>query len=203
MAMHRGFDLSRFKKISSDAKSTTMRHSNGHEVKIVHSGLSPGMRAQVDALPMAEAPAKMARGGMVKKMAEGGDPTDFQAMDPILHQRPLLTMQTSLTFLPLHQRKRTIAVFQTGRRRLRIMIRIRSTSSASRRSRFRWHPPCSNFSRTMPRGHRTSRTVISRQRPTKACSPKKTRSERLERSLAWSSEALAPASRISRIWPWT
>ena len=42
MPMHQGFDLSQFKKVSSDAKSTTMRHSNGHEVKIVHSGSVAG-----------------------------------------------------------------------------------------------------------------------------------------------------------------
>ncbi len=83
MAMHQGFDLSRFKKVSSDEKATTMRHSNGHEVKIVHSALSPKMREQIEALPMhAPEPAKMARGGVVKKMAEGGDPADPEAMDP-------------------------------------------------------------------------------------------------------------------------
>lgn len=83
MAMHQGFDLSRFKKVSSDDKATTMRHSNGHEVKIVHSALSPKMREQIEALPMhTPEPAKMARGGVVKKMAGGGDPADPQAMDP-------------------------------------------------------------------------------------------------------------------------
>lgn len=83
MAMHQGFDLSRFKKVSSDDKATTMRHSNGHEVKIVHSALSPKMREQIESLPMHDqAPQKMARGGAVKKMAGGGDPSDPQAMDP-------------------------------------------------------------------------------------------------------------------------
>src|SRR4051812_2820996 len=89
MAMHQGFDLSRFKKVSTDDKATTMRHANGHEVKIVHSALSPKMREQIEALPMHEsapAPQNMARGGVVKKYA-GGTPdapvsADPNAMDP-------------------------------------------------------------------------------------------------------------------------
>ena len=81
MAMHQGFDLSRFKKVSSDAKSTTMRHANGHEVKIVHSALSPAMRAQVDSLPSHQEPIKMAKGGVVKKMADGGETAPASADD--------------------------------------------------------------------------------------------------------------------------
>lgn len=80
MAMHQGFDLSRFKKVSSDKNSTTMRHANGHEVKIVHSALSAAMRSQIDALPTHEAPVKMARGGAVKRMPVGGA-VDSDAMD--------------------------------------------------------------------------------------------------------------------------
>ncbi len=56
--MHQGLDLSRFKKVSSDKKTTTLRHAKGHEIKIAHSGLTPKMKERLDALP-----AHMAEGG--------------------------------------------------------------------------------------------------------------------------------------------
>lgn len=63
--MYQGMDLSRFKKIASDGKVSTLRHSRGHEVKIAHSGLSPKMREHIDGMPV--------------HLAEGGDPA---AIDP-------------------------------------------------------------------------------------------------------------------------
>ncbi len=51
MTMHQGLDLSRFKKVSSDKKTTTLRHSKGHEIKIAHSGLTPKMKEHLDSLP--------------------------------------------------------------------------------------------------------------------------------------------------------
>ncbi len=59
--MHQGLDLSRFKKISSDKQTSTLRHSQGHEIRIAHSGLTPKMREKIDSLPV--------------YLAEGGDPT--------------------------------------------------------------------------------------------------------------------------------
>lgn len=50
MSMHQGLDLSRFKKVSSDKSTTTLRHSKGHEIRIAHSGLTPKMREQIAAL---------------------------------------------------------------------------------------------------------------------------------------------------------
>lgn len=47
-------DLKKFKKVKSDKKSTTMRHEDGHELRIAHQSLSPKMREQMAALPMAE-----------------------------------------------------------------------------------------------------------------------------------------------------
>lgn len=44
-------DLSKFKKVMSDAHSTTMRNHLGHEVRIAHSALSPKMRGELAALP--------------------------------------------------------------------------------------------------------------------------------------------------------
>ena len=136
MPMHQGFDLSRFKKVSSDAKSTTMRHSNGHEVKIVHSALSPAMRAQVDSLPTAEAPVKAARGGMVKKYANGTPDApvaaDPQAMDPA---SPATADDSNVADLPV-RRLRTVPpppIFRQLRTQM-TQTPTRSTSSASRRS---------------------------------------------------------------------
>lgn len=65
MSMHQGLDLSRFKKISSDKKTSTLRHTNGHEMKVAHSGLSPKMREHIEGMPV--------------HLAGGGDPV---AMDP-------------------------------------------------------------------------------------------------------------------------
>jgi hypothetical protein len=65
MSMYQGMDLSRFKKIASDGKVSTLRHSRGHEIKIAHSGLSPKMREHLDEMPV--------------HLAEGGDPA---AIDP-------------------------------------------------------------------------------------------------------------------------
>lgn len=63
--MYQGVDLSRFKKIASDGKISTLRHNKGHEIKIAHGALSPEMRHHIDQMPV--------------HMAEGGDP---KAIDP-------------------------------------------------------------------------------------------------------------------------
>lgn len=44
-------DLSKFKKVSTDAKSTTLKHPAGHEIKIAHSAVGPEMKKQLEALP--------------------------------------------------------------------------------------------------------------------------------------------------------
>lgn len=54
-------DLSKFRKVAADDKSTTLRHEDGHEMRIAHSALSPKVRGQLAALPEA--------------MAEGGTPS--------------------------------------------------------------------------------------------------------------------------------
>lgn len=48
--MHQGIDLSRFKKVSSDKKTTTLRHARGHEIKIAHSALTPKMKEQIESM---------------------------------------------------------------------------------------------------------------------------------------------------------
>lgn len=52
MSMQQGIDLSRFKKIASDGKVSTLRHSQGHEIKIAHSGLTDRMREQLKGMPI-------------------------------------------------------------------------------------------------------------------------------------------------------
>lgn len=54
-------DLSKFKRISSDEKTTTLHHPAGHKITVAHSALTPKMRGQLAAMPMAE-------GGAVQKM---------------------------------------------------------------------------------------------------------------------------------------
>ncbi len=79
--MHQGLDLSRFKKVSSDKKTTTLRHAKGHEIKIAHSGLTPKMKERLDALP-----AHMAEGGdvpdpLTETRSAPEEPTEAQPLD--------------------------------------------------------------------------------------------------------------------------
>lgn len=62
------FDLSKFKKISSDSKSTKLKHPDGHEIIVAHVALSPKMRAELRALPKYEG------GGAVKDPISGLGP---------------------------------------------------------------------------------------------------------------------------------
>ena len=48
----KGLDLSKLKKVSSDKDSTTFSHADGHSVKVAHSGLSPKMRKEMEAIPI-------------------------------------------------------------------------------------------------------------------------------------------------------
>lgn len=52
-----GLNLSRYKKVSSDAHTTTLRHPDGHEMRISRKALSPKLLAGLDALPTADMPA--------------------------------------------------------------------------------------------------------------------------------------------------
>lgn len=63
-------DLTKFKKVSSDGKSTIMRHADGHEMKICHAALSPKLREQLVAMPAHEEHNT----GKInsKKMSDGG-----------------------------------------------------------------------------------------------------------------------------------
>jgi len=93
MSMYHGLDLSRFKKAGSDAKTTTLIHSKGHELKIAHSALSPEMKEKIGGLKCSHCDQvgckcqKMAKGGKVSKAAkddtfdtaDSQTPEDFRA----------------------------------------------------------------------------------------------------------------------------
>lgn len=84
-------DLSKFKHLKSDDKTTTLQHSDGHTITLTHKALTPDNQKALKALSdMAKATAptstkpeakedaaqQLAKGGKVKRMAEGGDPSD-------------------------------------------------------------------------------------------------------------------------------
>lgn len=63
--MKNGLDLSKFKKTGSDKDCTTLRHKDGHEIKIAHHKLSAKMRGELESLRSDE-PQKMSGGGPVQ-----------------------------------------------------------------------------------------------------------------------------------------
>ncbi len=64
-------DLSSFKKVSSDKTSTTLRHRDGHEIKLATNALSPKLRGQLASLESSEPkPIMMAKGGEVYPVCE-------------------------------------------------------------------------------------------------------------------------------------
>lgn len=58
-----GLDLSKFKKISSDEHTSTLKHVDGHELRIAHKKLTPKLKGELDKLPLS---------GKVEKLADGG-----------------------------------------------------------------------------------------------------------------------------------
>jgi hypothetical protein len=50
----KGLDLSKFKKLSTNGKSTIMLHKDGHKVVVAHKPLSSDLKSQLDALPFAQ-----------------------------------------------------------------------------------------------------------------------------------------------------
>ena len=66
------FDLSKFKKISSNDTHTTLQHEDGHQLSVAHKPLSKQLLTQLLALPMSnaeKADAGMAKGGKVMRQA--------------------------------------------------------------------------------------------------------------------------------------
>lgn len=70
-------DLSKFKHVKSDAKTTTLQHPDGHQITLAHTALSPAYRGQLESLAKlsqaAETPLQSEeRRDQAKKMADGG-----------------------------------------------------------------------------------------------------------------------------------
>lgn len=61
-------DISHFKKVDTDHKSTVLQHPSGHQIKVAHNGLSSEMKKELDSLPM-----HLAKGGKAK-FAQKFDP---------------------------------------------------------------------------------------------------------------------------------
>jgi hypothetical protein len=72
MAKFFPLDLSKFKRVSSDNQTTTLRHEHGHEVKIAHGALSPKLRGNLAALPQHEEPKGKPSAARFKE-AQGGE----------------------------------------------------------------------------------------------------------------------------------
>lgn len=82
MAMYDGLDLSRFKKVSSDGKTTVLRHKSGHELRVAASALTPKMREHLESMGEDEDRQKFAGGGQAK--AKVPVVTDKEvAIDPV------------------------------------------------------------------------------------------------------------------------
>lgn len=77
-------DLGKFKKISSDKHSTTMRHEDGHELRVAHAALSPKLRGQLAELPKADdsKPARFEDGGKVSGRPQIADPRGYNTTTP-------------------------------------------------------------------------------------------------------------------------
>lgn len=67
------FDLSKFEKTAEDKHSTTMRHSDGHEIRIIHSSLPKLKQEQLKRL-------KLAKGGDILESGEGGESAQGKAV---------------------------------------------------------------------------------------------------------------------------
>lgn len=64
-------NLKLFKKVASDKHSSTLKHKDGHVIKIAHKALSDKMRSELDKLPMHK-PMMMKDGGDVDNMGKLG-----------------------------------------------------------------------------------------------------------------------------------
>lgn len=106
MSMHQGMDLSKFKRISGDDKTSTLRHPRGHEIKIAHSGLTPKMRDHLNSMPIhlaegdeipppAEAPETDAPEAMPEPSEPGAEPTPPQPLTDIQAPLPQKRQATS------------------------------------------------------------------------------------------------------------
>lgn len=66
-------NLAKFKRVSSDKNTTTLRHDDGHEIKVAHSALSPKLRGHLASLPEHKESNAPKASAKTKMMADGGD----------------------------------------------------------------------------------------------------------------------------------
>ena len=66
-------DLSKFKKVASDANSTTLQNDQGHQLKVAHKALAPKMRMALEALTPLQADEVHHLNEDTKGMADGGE----------------------------------------------------------------------------------------------------------------------------------
>lgn len=81
----KGLNLSQFKKIASDKKTSTLRHPDGHEIKIFHSALPAIQRKALERLPThneEKLGQKETSKKAVQKFADGGEPEVPEALKP-------------------------------------------------------------------------------------------------------------------------
>ena len=64
-------DYSKFKKVSSDKKSTKLIHKDGHELTIAHANLSEKMKKELQTIPDHK-PQKMKMMAEVRRIAQPG-----------------------------------------------------------------------------------------------------------------------------------
>jgi hypothetical protein len=91
-------DAAKFKKVKADEHSSTLRHSDGHEIRIAHKGLSPKMHEALKALPLEH----LAAGGLAGDTLMAGDdsahadtaPDQQPAQQPEATQEPDQAQQT-------------------------------------------------------------------------------------------------------------
>lgn len=75
------FDYSKFKKIHTDARTTTLQHPDGHQIKVAHQYLKPEMRQALQKMPL-----MMADGGTVD------DQSQQQQQQPASPQTPAINI---------------------------------------------------------------------------------------------------------------
>lgn len=87
-------DISHFKKVHEDHSSATLRHENGHEIKVSKAGLTAGMRAK-----LARLPTHMEDGGEVY----GGDSDIMARMNQPATGRPTADWREYFTLMQQQQ----------------------------------------------------------------------------------------------------
>lgn len=76
-------DLKKFKKISSDHKSTVLQHPEGHKITVAHGALNKSMRDALEKLPTQ--PMKLAEGTPDAPVGMSSQPDQPQGNQPIIN----------------------------------------------------------------------------------------------------------------------